>query len=197
MKYLLILGLFLTSLLFGISFFLPQLQEGKLHEDNTLKSEGWSSSVSVVSPSPTSTVGPPKSNDISTQQAKLPKSSTQTPIPSSSIFPQTEQNSILGATTAPSQTVIPTPTPTAQTLFLNLIAPTGDITVILPVYTIVGKTVPNAEVFINDSALRANALGVFTYAFQLEMGENLISVSVNDVNGVYNEKEIIITYNKP
>lgn len=63
--------------------------------------------------------------------------------------------------------------------------------------TVTGKTTPNAEVFVNDQETKADANGSFTVKLTLDEGENPISVSVNDDQGNYAEKEITVTYELP
>lgn len=56
-----------------------------------------------------------------------------------------------------------------------------------------GKTVPYAEVFANDLETKADVSGNFTIVLSLDPGENTISISANDANGGYSEKEIVVT----
>lgn len=56
-----------------------------------------------------------------------------------------------------------------------------------------GKTVANAEVFINDKETKADALGSFSVSLTLDEGENTIVISANDSLGNYIEKEITVT----
>lgn len=57
-----------------------------------------------------------------------------------------------------------------------------------------GKTVPNAEVLVNDEETRADTSGNFSVNVAMEEGENIIIVFVNDQNGDYVEKEIKVIY---
>lgn len=60
--------------------------------------------------------------------------------------------------------------------------------------TVQGKTVPNADVFVNDTEVKANASGVFSAKITLAEGENPIMVVANDADGNAAEKEITVTY---
>ena len=60
--------------------------------------------------------------------------------------------------------------------------------------TVKGKTTPNAEVFINDEELKANASGDFAATIILDEGENPIIVAVNDDEGNSAEQQLLVTY---
>ena len=63
-----------------------------------------------------------------------------------------------------------------------------------PSVTVTGKSFPYAEVFINDTEIKADASGNFTAPVTLDEGENIISVMANDENGNSAEQEITVTY---
>lgn len=77
---------------------------------------------------------------------------------------------------------------------LDITSPMGGSTVSTPTTTIVGTTAPNADVSINDSEIKADASGNFTFTFQLDEGDNDIVVTANDANGASAEKEFVVTY---
>lgn len=58
-----------------------------------------------------------------------------------------------------------------------------------------GKTVPHAEVFINDVETRADVSGNFTAQITLDEGENTVVVMVNDADGNTADKELTVAYN--
>lgn len=122
------------------------------------------------------------------QRSTLKSASTQTP---SSATPINDQPVALGT-----GAVIPTSTPifTNGGLILTISSPTSGQTVSTAKITIVGKTSPRAEVFINDEELLADATGNFSLSLTLEEGENYILVVANDADGKYVEKELSITY---
>lgn len=56
-----------------------------------------------------------------------------------------------------------------------------------------GKTSPKAELFVNDTAAKADAQGNFALSVVLEEGDNTILVIANDEQGNYAEKELTVT----
>ena len=99
------------------------------------------------------------------------------------------------ATGSPSTIAVsPTSQPIVSGITLNITSPSGNTTVSNASLTVRGKTVPNAEVFINDSEVRADASGVFSVTLTLDEGENYILVVANDDIGNYSEKDLYITY---
>lgn len=59
--------------------------------------------------------------------------------------------------------------------------------------TVKGKTSPNADVFVNDQAGKADANGNFSISIGLDEGSNLISVAVNDAEGNATTQELTVT----
>jgi hypothetical protein len=100
-------------------------------------------------------------------------------------------------TTVPSPTikvVLPTATPAIPALTLKITEPaTGFISNTAKV-TVKGVTVPQADVFVNEMQLTADAKGNFSTNVTLEEGENYILVSANDEEGKTAEQEIVVTY---
>lgn len=76
--------------------------------------------------------------------------------------------------------------------FLEIDYPTNGITVNQSTITLTGKTVPGAEIFINDIQLRAKSDGLFSATINLEEGENVLIVIADDDQGNYLEKEITV-----
>ncbi|HEX6977061.1 MAG TPA: hypothetical protein VF185_01710 [Patescibacteria group bacterium] len=105
-----------------------------------------------------------------------------------------------------------TPLPTASTqngkynpatetvsgdITLSVNAPTNGSTTTKSDIEVSGKTSANAEVFVNDLETTADANGNFKTTVTLDEGENTITVSANDSNGNYAEKDITVTYEVP
>lgn len=187
MKSLLTIALFIVSAIFFTSILMTQKGAEK---DSTT----WQSHTSRISLTPTPSLTPIESGQATTlsPQASIspkevpPTTKTEIVVTSPSILPKSGR--VLGTT--------PTLPPTPASIFLSVTSPTDNQVVTTPLIAIVGKTLPNAEVFINDQTLQANTAGIFQTTIQLEIGENLVSISANDAQGNYSEKELIITYNK-
>lgn len=94
--------------------------------------------------------------------------------------------------TVTQETVTP---PAKNQISLNIISPQDGAVVTSASVTASGKTVPKADVIINDIELKANAQGNFSTTIILDEGENTITVVANDENGNFAEKEITVTYN--
>lgn len=86
-----------------------------------------------------------------------------------------------------------TPAP-AKEISLDVTQPANNSTVASARITLKGKTVPKAEVFVNEYDLKADVSGNFSYTLTLDEGENIIIVMANDENGNVAEKELIVTY---
>jgi len=61
-----------------------------------------------------------------------------------------------------------------------------------PSIKIFGKTLPYAEVYINDIETKADESGNFFAFYTLDEGENLLTIVANDSLGNYAEKEITV-----
>src|SRR5581483_1271903 len=57
-----------------------------------------------------------------------------------------------------------------------------------------GKTSPFAEVFVNDQKLAADSKGIFVTSVELDEGENLIIIDVNDAKGNNAEETLSVNY---
>ncbi len=96
---------------------------------------------------------------------------------------------------APSQTTYPSSTGgTASSLTLSVASPTDGAEVTSPTVIVKGKTMPNAEVFVNDTNGTADTNGNFSIATSLDEGENTVIVIVNDADGNVAEQELTVTY---
>lgn len=108
---------------------------------------------------------------------------------------------------APSTTFFPSPTitltttvtppPTNNQIALTITKPVDQTVVTTPTVVVSGKTVPNADVSVNDQELTADAQGNFSVTVNLEDGDNYIDITVNDQNGQSAQKEIMVTYQQP
>jgi hypothetical protein len=77
---------------------------------------------------------------------------------------------------------------------LTITSPVPNSTVTTATVTVSGKTFPNAEVFINEVEVVADAAGSFSSPISLDEGENIISVTANDEAGNVAEQELVVTY---
>lgn len=99
--------------------------------------------------------------------------------------------------TVPSQppaTTTPPAAPLQKMISLTVSSPTNGQIVSTPTVTVSGKTIPNADVAVNDKDLKANASGNFTTVLTLDEGDNNISVTASDENGSYSEWNGTVTY---
>ena len=81
-----------------------------------------------------------------------------------------------------------------SSISLQVLSPSDGSTVTTPTITIRGKTVPSAEVFINDTDTVADTDGNFSVQMTLEEGDNPILFVANDSDGRAAEAEITVTY---
>ena len=84
------------------------------------------------------------------------------------------------------------PTNISEGLVLEITLPVNNSTVNTVLTLVKGKTSPNAEVFVNEKELKTDSNGQFSTTVTLEEGENYILVSVNDEQGNYAEKEVMV-----
>lgn len=77
---------------------------------------------------------------------------------------------------------------------ISVFSPSDKSIVTSPFITLRGKTVSQAEVFVNDKETIADGNGDFSVSLTLDEGENPIMVVANDANGNVGEAEITITY---
>ena len=80
----------------------------------------------------------------------------------------------------------------AKTIFLQIDQPKNNETVATAIITLIGKTLPNASVFVNEQELKANANGDFSTKITLDEGENDVYVVAADDFGNSAEKDIIV-----
>src|SRR5690606_20267990 len=77
---------------------------------------------------------------------------------------------------------------------LTVTTPTENSAVTTSEVTITGKTFPNADVFINDTEIKADSSGNFSSTVTLDEGENSILITSNDEMGNSAEQEVTVTY---
>ncbi len=100
------------------------------------------------------------------------------------------------ATTSPTQQANPSqPTsPVPNDITLTITSPQNGAQVSTPTITVSGKTVPNADVSVNDQDLTADAQGNFSTTITLEDGDNNLSITAADSTGQSSEAELTVTY---
>ena len=100
------------------------------------------------------------------------------------------------------QRTLPTETMSSQSttsalensLKVQITSPSDQSTVTSPSITLRGKTVAQAEVFVNEKETIADAGGNFSVNLILEEGDNPIMVVANDQSGNVGESEITVIY---
>ena len=90
------------------------------------------------------------------------------------------------------QSQIPTTKPIVQGLTLEITEPKESSTYNSSLIKVSGKTSANTEIYINDIEAKADAFGNFSVNYNLDEGENLLTIVANDQAGNYAEKEITV-----
>ena len=95
--------------------------------------------------------------------------------------------------------VLPKPTDISQRsvtelekIFLQISEPKDNMTVNNQAVTVIGKTISNGFIFVNDQEFKADSNGSFSTTVILDEGENYILVVVSDEYGNSLEKDIVI-----
>ena len=95
--------------------------------------------------------------------------------------------------------VLPKPTDISQRsvtelekIFLQINEPKDNMTVNNQAITVIGKTISNGFVFVNDQEFKADSNGSFSTTVILDEGENYILVVVSDEYGNSVEKDILV-----
>jgi Glucodextranase, domain B len=81
-----------------------------------------------------------------------------------------------------------------NSITLDSFMPSDGLTVTTSSIVFTGKTIPNADVSVNETDTKADSSGNFWAKIDLDEGENVITVVANDQSGNFVEKEITITY---
>ncbi len=100
-------------------------------------------------------------------------------------------------------TILQSPTPTQNTqqetavetlskISLSVTSPIDGETLNSTNVTVKGKTVPNADVFVNDQSGKADAGGNFSISIGLDEGSNVLVVLANDANGNAAEQDLAV-----
>jgi cytoskeletal protein RodZ len=90
------------------------------------------------------------------------------------------------------QSTIPTAEPVSQGLTLEVIEPKENTTYSSSSIRVSGKTSAYAEVYVNDAQTKADGTGNFSVNYNLDEGENLLTIVANDQAGNYVEKEMTV-----
>ena len=87
---------------------------------------------------------------------------------------------------------IPTEEPVSSGLTLEITEPKANTTYNSPSIKVSGKTSAYAEIYVNDIQTKADGSGNFSVNYNLDEGENLLTIVANDQAGNYAEKEITV-----
>lgn len=83
---------------------------------------------------------------------------------------------------------------TVSQIPLTVTSPATGSTVNSASVAVKGKTVPNAEVNVNDKMVKADSTGAFSANVALEEGDNTLIVMAVDEDGNSAETEVAVTY---
>ncbi len=112
-------------------------------------------------------------------------------IPPGSVVPPSIEVSQTDGTPAD----FPDTTPAAVTpMTLSITSPTNGSTVTSSSVSVRGRTVPKADVFVNELEGKADASGNFAISVTLDEGENYFVVLANDEFGNAAEAELTVSY---
>lgn len=81
-------------------------------------------------------------------------------------------------------------------IFLEINSPKDKEIFYDPVLIIKGKTIPLADIFINDKETKADKEGNFIFNYLLDEGENDLIIITNDDNGNFMEKNLTVEFKK-
>lgn len=94
---------------------------------------------------------------------------------------------------------VSTPFPSGEVknnqISLEITSPKDGDTVTKSPISVMGTTVKNAEVFVNDAETKADENGNFKVSVDLEEGENEIFITANDISGNSAESSIKVNLN--
>ncbi len=106
----------------------------------------------------------------------------------------TQNNPGAPVATVPTAKPMLSPIPAVSQITLFITSPADKSTVAVASAVVKGHTVAGADIFVNDTEVTADAQGNFTAQVSLDEGDNVITVTANDSNGNYAEKDITVTY---
>jgi len=99
-------------------------------------------------------------------------------------------------TSSPSGSALPTNgSVISESVALKIESPSDGQTVDTATIVVSGTTIADGEVFVNEVDVVADGSGKFSATVNLDDGENVINVIVNDENGNYVEKDLTVIYN--
>ena len=102
------------------------------------------------------------------------------------------------ATPQPEPTEIPTPTPLPEVdFFIDILEPTGNITVLRRKLTVRGFTNINSSITINGNSVDVNNEGEFTTEVSLSVGANVIEVVATNISGQQLREFATVSYIRP
>ncbi len=81
-----------------------------------------------------------------------------------------------------------------NSISLTVTSPANGSKVNTPQVAVRGRTVPGAEVFVNETQVVADKNGNFSVTVTLDEGENIIVVTASDADGNATDQEITVTY---
>lgn len=106
-------------------------------------------------------------------------------------LPKGETSQLTGTAGQPSQSA-QQPSESSKTIFLEVNQPINNATVTDTVISLIGKTIPNGSVYVDDQELKADTNGNFSTTVTLSEGQNDIYVIASDDLGNSAEKDIIV-----
>lgn len=111
------------------------------------------------------------------------------------IYPKLNKSSInsSGKVTVENEFNQPQKNPTDKFIF-TILNPENNSIINQSTVTISGKTLPEADIYVNEIDGKADNQGNFSIKYSLEEGENYIVVGANDSLGNYAEKELVLNY---
>ena len=86
---------------------------------------------------------------------------------------------------------------TVAQITLTVTDPKNQAVVSFSPIVVKGKTIANAQVFVNDAETKADSSGYFSVTLPIDEGENEIIVVANNDNGEYAEQSMVVTLETP
>ena len=84
--------------------------------------------------------------------------------------------------------------PVEKTIALSITSPSNGTEITSPTITVRGKTIPKAEVFVNEKETVADTDGNFQVSYTLDEGENILLIVASDADGNAAETELTVMY---
>ena len=105
-----------------------------------------------------------------------------------------QNNEPTKAVTNQNNNIIPTEKTFKSAISLTVSSPVNGFISTNPTVLVKGITLPNADVAVNDSDMKADAKGTFSVSIKLDEGDNIIAIIANDDQGNVAEKELTVIY---